>query len=54
MSRSWNPLELLGALNWIGWVALLVLVLVVALAVFLIRWLHFARKRRRYGKGTKW
>ena len=54
VSRSWNPLELLGALNWIGWVALLVLVLVVALAVFLIRWLHFARKRRRYGKGTKW
>ena len=38
----------------IATIALLVLVLVVALAVFLIRWLHFARKRRRYGKGTKW
>ena len=34
--------------------ALAVLIAAAALAVFLVRWVHYARKRRRYGKGTRW
>ncbi|MCI8303392.1 MAG: bifunctional metallophosphatase/5'-nucleotidase [Lawsonibacter sp.] len=54
VSRSWNPVELMKNLNWIGVVSLLLFAAVVALAVYLVRWLHYARRRRRYGKGTKW
>ena len=52
VSHSWNPI--VKNPNWITLAALAVLVVVVALAVFAVRWLHYARKRRRYGKGTKW
>lgn len=54
VSRSWNPAELVKNPNWITMVTLLVLMAAVVLAVFLIRWIHYARRRRRYGKGTRW
>ena len=53
VSHSWNPIELVRNPSWITLAALAVLTAVVVLAVFLIRWLHYARKRRRYGKGTR-
>lgn len=54
VSRSWNPIELMQNLNWIGWTALAAAVLLVVFLVFLIRRIRFVRKRRRYGKGTRW
>ena len=54
VSRSWNPIELIKNPNWITLTALFVLTLATVLAAFVIRWLYYARKRRRYGKGTKW
>ena len=53
VSHSWNPIELVKNPSWITLAALAVLTAVVVLAVFLIRWLHYARKCRRYGKGTR-
>ena len=53
-SRSWNPIELVKNPNWITIAALLVLAAAAAAVAFAVRWLHYARKRRRYGKGTKW
>lgn len=50
VSHSWNPVELVKNLNWIGGAALVVLAVVVVLVIFLLRWLRSARKRRRYGK----
>lgn len=50
VSHSWNPVELVKNPNWITGVTLTVLAVVVVLAIFLLRWLHSARKRRRYGK----
>lgn len=50
VSRSWNPVELLKGLNWIGWTALAVLLALAVLAFFVIRALRYARRRRRYGK----
>lgn len=50
VSRSWNPIELVKNPNWITLAALLTLVAAVILTAFLLRWLHYARKRRRYGK----
>lgn len=50
VSRSWNPVELVKNPNWITIVTLAVLAVIVALAIFLLRWLRDARKRRRYGK----
>ena len=54
VSRSWNPIELVKNPSWITLAALAVLIAAAALAVFLVRWVHYARKRRRYGKGTRW
>lgn len=54
VSRSWNPIELVKDPSWITLAALAVLLVVLALAAFVIRWLYYARRRRRYGKGTKW
>ena len=54
VSRSWNPIELVKSPSWITLAALAVLIAAAALAVFLVRWVHYARKRRRYGKGTRW
>ncbi len=54
VSRSWNPIELLKSPSWITLVALAVLIAVLALTAFAVRWVHYARKRRRYGKGTRW
>ena len=54
VSRSWDPFELLKNLNWIGTAAVAVLLAALAAAFFLLRWLHYARKRRRYGKGARW
>ena len=50
VSHSWNPVELVKNPNWITGVTLIVLAVVVVLVIFLLRWLHSARKRRRYGK----
>lgn len=50
VSRSWNPIELVKNPNWITLAALLTLAAAVILTAFLLRWLHYARKRRRYGK----
>lgn len=50
VSRSWNPVELVKNPNWITVVTLAVLAAAVVLAFFLLRWLHYARRRRRYGK----
>lgn len=50
VSHSWNPVELVKNPNWITGVTLVVLAVVVVLVIFLLRWLHSARKRRRYGK----
>lgn len=50
VSRSWNPIELVKNPNWITLVTLAVLAAAVILTAFLLRWLHYARKRRRYGK----
>jgi 2',3'-cyclic-nucleotide 2'-phosphodiesterase (5'-nucleotidase family) len=50
VSHSWNPVELVKSPNWITGVALAVLAVAVILAVVLVRWLHGARRRRRYGK----
>lgn len=49
VSHSWNPIELLKNPNWITFVTLLVLVLIVALAVFLVRRFVFRRRRRYRG-----
>ena len=54
VSRSWNPIELVKSPSWITLAELAVLIAAAALAVFLVRWVHYARKRRRYGKGTRW
>jgi 2',3'-cyclic-nucleotide 2'-phosphodiesterase (5'-nucleotidase family) len=56
VSHSWNPVELLKSLNWIGISALLALAAVTALVVALVRWLMAAKKRRRYGgsRRRKW
>ena len=56
VSHSWNPVELLKSLNWIGIAALLVLAVAIALVVALVRWLMAAKKRRRYGgsRRRKW
>ena len=50
VSRSWNPIELVKSPNWITMVTLLVLAVAVIAGAFLLRWLHYARRRRRYGK----
>ncbi len=50
VSHSWNPVELVKNPNWITGVTLTVLAVVVVLVIFLLRWLHSARRRRRYGK----
>ena len=50
VSRSWNPIELVKSPNWITVVTLLVLAVAVIAGAFLLRWLHYARRRRRYGK----
>lgn len=50
VSHSWNPVELVKTPNWITGVTLTVLAVVVVLVIFLLRWLHSARRRRRYGK----
>ncbi len=50
VSRSWNPIELVKNPNWITVVTLLVLAVAVIAGAFLLRWLHYARRRRRYGK----
>lgn len=50
VSRSWNPLELVKNANWITVLTLIVLAVAVVSAVFLIRALRYARRRRRYGK----
>ena len=39
--------------NWITLAALAVLTVAAAAVFFLLRWLHYARRRRRYGKGIK-
>lgn len=49
VSHSYNPIQLLQNLNWIGWCALLVLVLAAAGAVLLVRALVRRHRRRRYG-----
>ena len=54
VSRSWNPVELVKNPNWITLAALAVLTVAAAALFFLLRWLHYARRRRRYGKGTRW
>ena len=56
VSRSWNPIELVTDLNWIGTAALLLLIGAAALAVWLIRWAQAAKRRRRYGgiRRKKW
>ena len=54
VSRSWNPVELVTNPNWITLAALAVLTVAAAAVFFLLRWLHYARRRRRYGKGTRW
>ena len=50
VSRSWNPIELVKNPNWITVITLLVLAVAVIAGAFLLRWLHYARRRRRYGK----
>ena len=50
VSHSWNPVELVKNPNWITGVTLVVLAAAVVLAIFLLRWLRGARRRRRYGK----
>ncbi|MEY8316479.1 metallophosphatase [Oscillospiraceae bacterium 50-58] len=50
VSRSWNPIELVKNPNWITVVTLLVLAVAVIAGAFLLRWLRYARRRRRYGK----
>ena len=50
VSRSWNPVELVKNPNWITVVTLLVLAVAAVSAVFLIRSLRYAHRRRRYGK----
>ena len=50
VSRSWNPIELVKNPSWITVVTLLVLAVAVVAGAFLLRWLHYARRRRRYGK----
>ena len=50
VSRSWNPVELIKAPNWITIVILIVLAAAAVLAYFLIRALRYAHRRRRYGK----
>ena len=50
VSRSWYPVELVKNANWITVLALLVLAAAVVAAVFLIRALRYAHRRRRYGK----
>ena len=50
VSRSWNPVELIKAPNWITIVTLIVLAAAAVLAYFLIRALRYAHRRRRYGK----
>ena len=50
VSRSWNPIELVKNPSWITVVALLVLAVAVIGGAFLLRWLRYARRRRRYGK----
>ena len=50
VSRSWNPIELVKNPSWITVVTLLVLAVAVIAGAFLLRWLHYARRRRRYGK----
>ena len=50
VSRSWNPVELVKDANWITVLTLLVLAVAIVLAVFLIRALRYAHRRRRYGK----
>ena len=56
VSRSWDPIELVTDLNWIGTAALLLLIGAAALAVWLIRWAQAAKRRRRYGgiRRKKW
>lgn len=53
VSRSWSPIQLLKNPNWITLVTLLVLALAVALVVFVVRQLVFAKRRRRYGGGYR-
>lgn len=50
VSRSWNPVELVKRPNWITIVTLVVLAAALTLAFFLVRWLRYAHRRRRYGK----
>jgi len=56
VSRSWNPVELVKHPNWVTLVTWVVLAAVIALAVFLARWLLAAKRRRRYGgvRRKKW
>ncbi len=57
VSRSWNPVELLKSLNWIGVAALVLVVLALVLVGFLVKWVKAARKRRRYNgsyRRKKW
>jgi len=53
VSRSWSPVELLRAPNWITLATLLAAVAVAALAVFLWKKSAAARRRRRYGRRKK-
>ena len=46
---TWNPLNLLRNLNLFGVLAVVLVVLVIALAVFLVWWFGFRRRSRRYG-----
>ena len=57
VSRSWNPVELLKSLNWIGVAGLVLVVLALVLVGFLVKWVKAARKRRRYNgsyRRKKW
>ena len=46
---TWNPLNLLRNLNLFGWLAVALVVLVLAVAAFLVYRLAFRGRRRRYG-----
>ena len=49
VSRSWNPLELLRSPGWITLAALAVLLLVIAGAALLGRWIVRRQRRRHRG-----
>jgi 5'-nucleotidase/UDP-sugar diphosphatase len=53
VSQSWNPIELWKNANWITWVGTGLLILAIALAVVLVKWVLRLRRRRRYGGGHR-